>query len=661
MVLLLLAAVVRAEGPDDEYVRVYTLIQEADGLNDASQGRQAMSKYAEAQTALARFPTVYPGWNEKVVSYRLNYVAAKLAPLAAQFGTNAAPAPITAPVATTVPKGTALDSNPALRQLQEELQRVQADNVTLAAKLKEALSVQPSSVDPRELAKAEEKAKTLQKENELLTVSLNQAQQKASTMATPELLAEANRALAETKSKLDQQAQSFATLTAENELLRKKDNSTSGQLSKQLQQTRESLASLESLNKKLLAENDTLGTRVTKLQKENADLTAKLTTSASDAPKAEIKKRKLLEDEAEALRSKLEKAEKQLGKKSDLENELAAAKSSAKEKERTVARLQKEKAELDARLAGNAADVTKAEIKKRKELEEDNETLRAKLEKAEKQAAKRAASKPAPSGLEKEIPALQARLLALEAKPAPYTADELAALKKPQVQLMAVATDTKAASQPSAPAAAVPPEPAPETKPVMKKTVKELPPGAGALATAARRAFDAQRYDEAEQKFLDVLRQDEKNVFTLGNVAATQIELNKLDPAEKNLNTALAIDPQDDFCLYLLGRVKFLRGKQDEAFTLLSQAAKENPDSPQTQNYLGIVLSEKGMRSQAEAAFRKAIQLQPGYAAAHNNLAFIYATQKPPSPALARWHYQRALANGQPKNPELEKLLGENK
>ncbi len=71
------------------------------------------------------------------------------------------------------------------------------------------------------------------------------------------------------------------------------------------------------------------------------------------------------------------------------------------------------------------------------------------------------------------------------------------------------------------------------------------------------------------------------------------------------------------------------------------------------------MLSEKGQRIPAEAAFRKAIQLQPGYAAAHNNLAFVYATQKPPSLALARWHYQKALSAGIARNPELEKLLGQ--
>jgi Tfp pilus assembly protein PilF len=60
---------------------------------------------------------------------------------------------------------------------------------------------------------------------------------------------------------------------------------------------------------------------------------------------------------------------------------------------------------------------------------------------------------------------------------------------------------------------------------------------------------------------------------------------------------------------------------------------------------------------QAETALRKAIQIDPNYAAAQNNLAVIYLSQKPPLVQLARWHYQKALDAGQPRNPDLEKAL----
>ena len=56
---------------------------------------------------------------------------------------------------------------------------------------------------------------------------------------------------------------------------------------------------------------------------------------------------------------------------------------------------------------------------------------------------------------------------------------------------------------------------------------------------------------------------------------------------------------------------------------------------------------------------RKAIELNPNYASAHNNLAVIYLSENPPMAALARWHYQKALELGQPRNPDLEKKLAD--
>jgi TPR repeat protein len=51
------------------------------------------------------------------------------------------------------------------------------------------------------------------------------------------------------------------------------------------------------------------------------------------------------------------------------------------------------------------------------------------------------------------------------------------------------------------------------------------------------------------------------------------------------------------------------------------------------------------------------VKISPGYAVAHYNLAVFYATGDSPSPELSRWHYQKALAAGHPKSPDLEKML----
>ncbi|MDB6028488.1 MAG: repeat protein, partial [Verrucomicrobiales bacterium] len=130
---------------------------------------------------------------------------------------------------------------------------------------------------------------------------------------------------------------------------------------------------------------------------------------------------------------------------------------------------------------------------------------------------------------------------------------------------------------------------------------------------------------------------------------------------EKTIKRALEVQPNSPFNLLVLGKIKFTQDKFDDALDALSRSARLNPNDAETQNYLGITLSEKGQRQPAEAALRAAIKLQPDNASAHHNLAVVYATQKPPFLELARWHYQKAVDMGHPKNSDLEKIFAETK
>lgn len=266
-----------------------------------------------------------------------------------------------------------------------------------------------------------------------------------------------------------------------------------------------------------------------------------------------------------------------------------------------------------------------------RQLERERDDLKKRLAALESQNGR------SPRSDNKEIEQLRARLEVLEARPEPFSAEELALFRQTPPLLAPAETTTPA------------------------KKSKELPAGSGALVAQAERAFAARRFEEAEDKYLQVLRQDEDNVYILGNLAAIQLEMNNVAAAEKNINRALAEDPNDAFSLTLLGMINFRENKFDEALDALSRSAKIDPNNPETQNYLGITLSQKGQRAAAEAALRKAIQVQPNYGGAHHNLAVIYATQKPPFLELARWHYEKALALGHPKNSDLEKLVGADK
>src|SRR5882757_3442949 len=98
--LLALSPGARAEGPDDQYVGIYNLIQQADTFTEKGQLAQAMTKYLEAQSALKKFQAGYPDWNVKVVNYRINYLGTKID----QISSNTPPAPvIPKPITTNAP------------------------------------------------------------------------------------------------------------------------------------------------------------------------------------------------------------------------------------------------------------------------------------------------------------------------------------------------------------------------------------------------------------------------------------------------------------------------------------------------------------------------------------------------------------------------------
>lgn len=578
---LVLAIPALAQSPDERYVQVYQLIQEADRLNAAGQSSAAVAKYIEAQDGLNRFRTLYPGWNERVINYRLSYVTSKLEPLSAALAaanspgnltnvpapatTNAAPAVaitpappattppavMTPPVVTTPPPTTppvvtappmSAEQENQIKELQAEVMRLQADNRSLAAKLKEALSVQPAPLDPRELAKAEERIRNLQKENELFRVQLAQrpATPAPSAAPSPDLSA-----------KLAEQNEALAALRAENEILKK--------------QTAEYR------------------------QKNDALLAA-----------------------AEAARN--------------------SAGNSTAESEAAVRKLQAINLDLQKQL----------ELWKQLARQEPRPTGKSAM----------------PADAERELAGLRARVDVLEAKAVPYTAEELALFAKaPPVLAAGISERDATRNAPRLPPPAEGNLATTNSQNSQTSIVRGIPTGAGPLVRSAERAFANGRYDEAEQKYLEVLRQEPDNVTTLANLASAQLEQGRAAEAEKHVVRALELDPKDHFTLYLLGRIRFQQDKLDEALDALSQSAKANPDYPDAQNYLGIVLSEKGMRGPAETALRRAIQLQPNNGVAHNNLAVVYATQKPPALALARWHYRKAREAGHPANADLEKLL----
>ena len=632
---LALSLSARAAGPEDQYIAIYYLIQQGDTAVADGKNSEAAARYTEALEALQKLQKSYPTWQNNVVSFRLNYLAKRLAmpgmTLPAPPTTQTSPAQTAAP---TPAPAVDPESVTKVNDLQFQVQQLQVNNATLAAKLREALSARPAAVDPAAVTQAEARLRQISKENELLKASLAAAPTKADVVDNKQL-AQLRKDLDDAKRKLASESARAAALAREKgdlqDRLDKTNTSPSDLTSRKAVQKQ-----LDEMKRKL---DDQLAV-ANQLSRDKEGLTARLKALETEAANASALRAEnvLLRKQVTDLQATAIPATAT----NDLSRRLvnAQAQIAALQSERDLLRL--EKTALESRvkslIAGATAQpVSRPEDAQRiKELEAEREALQTKLSFAVNELARsRSASAGAKADdLAAQLAALRAKLNVYEAKPVPYTAEELALFRQAPAR---VATTDQATRKSS--------------------SIPKPPPGTGALVVEAQRHFARGEFNQAELKYQQVLSKDAKNVYTLANLAAIQIEADKLAEAEKNLKQALAIAPDDAYSLQMLGYLKFREEKFDDALTYLSQAAQLSPDSAEVQNYLGVTLSHKGQRNAAESALRNALRLEPGYGSAHNNLAVIYATQNPPYIELARWHYQKARDAGHPKNAELERLF----
>jgi Tfp pilus assembly protein PilF len=593
-ILLLFAVLPRAgaqQEADDQYIGIYGLMQQADSMSNSGNLRDALAQYVEVQGELQKFQKIFPDWNPKIVNFRLNYLAEKIADVTAQIpATNALPQIVAPQAAPPLEKGPSI-SAAELEALRGQLQQLQADNATLDAKLKEALAAQPTAIDSRELDSAREQIRSLMKENDLLKVSL--AQGRIGTVAN-----------LNTNAPVQTQQPSSAEMD-------------------------EKLAEETALADKLVLENQSLQARVKSL------------LANPDSLEALREENELLKKQVAELKSAITNSPEMAQLKSDLEQarlQIVTLQSNV-----DVASL--EKAALEQRIQQlqspeNSAPVASPPDQKEneariRELTQERDDLLAKLGDANKEiyGSKKQDVVAQINALTDEINTLRARLAVDESQAIPYTPDELALFKQSEPKL----------ADPDA----------------EKKSIKELPSGSAELVAEAQNYYAAGKFDKAEDDYQKILQHGENNGLVLANLAAIEMEEGKFDDAEKHIKAAVAQSPDDAFNLSTLGYLKIRQEKYDEALDALSRAVKLDPQNPEIQNFLGLALGHKGLRAQAETALRKALQLDPNYGPAHNNLAVIYISQEPPLAELARWHYQKALDAGQPRNPDLEKILAD--
>ena len=627
------------QGADERYIGVYGLLQQADTLAETGDPGEAVAAYADVQSQLQRFQKQYPTWNPNIVSFRLNQVAGKMADLKSRPGFAAKKILKTATPAVVVPPPVVNDQ-PAdeLANLRTQLQVAQAANEILQAKVKEALAVQPAAVDPRELEKAQEKIRSLMKEIDLANATRRPVEPAvtATQFVTNVVTVFVTNTTAVEVTNLAAVFDKNPAPMVVTNIIRVIDTNA-------LEMAHlDYLAAVRNFNEEH-ARAEQLDTRLQQLLRNAPAGTPPVTpanpvvNSAADATAALAGLRAenaRLQNELALLRNAPANTTPAVPPTTELKQ--AQALIASLQSEAQIATLEKMALQnkLQQVLAATNAGVNVADYEARiRDLTLERNTLIEKLDLAKKAGSGNKKSAEQISALNDEVRVLRSRLVVAEAAPVPYTVEEQALFKAPAVAL-------------------VNPE-------AVKKPISEMPAGSMELVASAQQHFARQEFDAAEADYLKILERDQNNGIARANLATIELQAGKLADAEKHITAAVAQSPDDAYNLSTLGYLKFRQDKYDDALNALSRAAQLDPNNPEIQNYLGVTLSHKGQRKEAETALRRAIQLNPSYAPAHNNLAVVYLGQNPPLAELARWHYQKAIDAGQPRNPDLEKMLAD--
>src|SRR5215471_1464972 len=119
LTVVLLATSARAADPDEAFLAIHRIITQADLLNSTGQSDAARVKYQQAQAQLLTFKRNFPTWEQRVVAYRLGYLAQRIDTLSGNKPESEAPStPSTASTTHAKPAPAPAASNGQIKLLE---------------------------------------------------------------------------------------------------------------------------------------------------------------------------------------------------------------------------------------------------------------------------------------------------------------------------------------------------------------------------------------------------------------------------------------------------------------------------------------------------------------------------------------------------------------
>ena len=525
---------------DEKYIGIYNLMQQADGFAQTGNPGEAVAAFTDAQNQLLQVQKQFPNWNPNIVSFRLSQISDKIAELKNRSDMVAAAKKSVAAAATNTPASTPPPSAPATtdgsEDLRAQLQAAQAANEALQAKLKEALAVQPTAVDPRELENAQTKIRDLMKQVDLL---------KATGIVT--------NVVPETKI-----VTNYSTIFVTN-----------------------TLPGITNITTVYVTNNPaSLVTNVV-VTDPNALEMAKLDLAAA------VKNFNDEHDRAEQLANQLDRLKQNPNPATNTDDALAAI------------RAENETLKTELAAATNAS-ASAADFEARiRALTQERDRLVEKLNAGSNPvlAGTNIEVTAQIAALNDEVNALRSRLAVLDAAPVPYTAEELALLKTAAPPAVNPDAEKKSISEMPAGTAELvasaqqhfAKQEFDDAESDYLKILDRDPNNAIALANLATIELQQGKLDDAEKHLTAALKQTPDDAYNLSTLGYLKFRQEKYDDALKVLSRAEQIDPNNPEIENYLGVTLSHQGQRKAAETALRRAIQLNPNYAPAHNNLAVI------------------------------------------------------------------------
>jgi tetratricopeptide (TPR) repeat protein len=142
----------------------------------------------------------------------------------------------------------------------------------------------------------------------------------------------------------------------------------------------------------------------------------------------------------------------------------------------------------------------------------------------------------------------------------------------------------------------------------------------------------------AEKELEEVLRRAPRTPRANFYLGAVLFEQKRGDEAQVRLERELALDPRCSGCMAKLAHVAYLKGDDRQCEAWLAKAVALEPGGLETNLVSGMLESRAGRYDEAIRHLSRVVELSPGYATAHYQLALAY--QRSGNAQKAREHRQ---------------------